>query len=85
MRPIFIGKPHMPDDPKAFREWAMQALSEIENASQDDVAALAKDFTVSGHTATRTIDAGTATLSDIANAFCTFLEDLQKRGMKRNR
>jgi hypothetical protein len=85
MRPVFIGKPGIPDDPAAFRTWATQALAEIERASHDDIAQIAKDFTITGHTASRSLNAGTATAGQIANFLCTFIEDMQKRGMKRNR
>ena len=61
----------------------MECLSEVERASQDDVAALANDFTIENHTATRALDAATATALDVANVLCTLLEDMQKRGMKR--
>lgn len=72
------------DDPKVFMDWAKQAFADIERASQDDIAIIAKDFTVTNHTATRTLDAATATLADVRNVFCTFIEDMQKRGMKRS-
>lgn len=84
MRPVSLGRPNRPNDFDAFRRWALDALAEVERASQEDLAAIAKDFTVSNFTATRTLNAGTATTTDIANVLCTFIKDLQSRGMKRS-
>lgn len=84
MRPVTFGRPPGFDIRDPFQRWAMECMSEIERAAQDDVALLAKDFTIENHTATRTLDVGTATTSDIANVLCTFIEDMQKRGMKRS-
>lgn len=83
MRPVSLGRPNT-QDPDAFRRWALAAFAEIERASVDDSFVVADDFTVSNHTPTRTLNAATATTSDIANVLCTLLEDLQNRGMKRS-
>lgn len=84
MRPVSLGRPAVGNNPELFRRWLLESLAEIERASQEDLAIIAKDFSVSGHTPTRTLDAGTATTTDIANVLCTFIADLQKRGMKRS-
>jgi hypothetical protein len=84
MQNVFFGKPPRSGDAQAFEQWVKEAFTTIERAAKDDVTTIAKDFAVTGHTATRTINAGTATTADLANALCTFIEDLQKRGMKRN-
>ena len=82
MRRVFFGQP--PVDDRRFRQWLLQNLREIQEASETDAAEVARDFTVSNFTATRTLNAGTATTGDIANVLCTFIEDMQKRGMKRS-
>lgn len=82
MRPISLGRPNT-NDVEGFRKWVLWAFAEIERAAAEDTFVVADDFTVSGHTPTRTLDAGTATTTDIANVLCTFLDDLQNRGMKR--
>jgi hypothetical protein len=84
MRPISLGQPSVTADDKRFRTWVLQCMAEIERASYDDVAVVANDFTVSNHTRTRTLDAATATLTDVKNVLCTFIEDIQNRGAKRN-
>lgn len=83
MRPVILGRPAQ-KEAEAWRKWADECFAEIERASQDDIAAIAQDFTVTNHTPTRSLDAGTAALGDLVDFVCTFIEDLQKRGSKRN-
>lgn len=83
MRPIALGRPAS-NDPKAFERWVRECFAEVERASAEDISTLANDFSVSGHTPTHTLDAGTATLTDAVNVLCTLISDLQNRGMKRN-
>lgn len=85
MRPVYLGKPSAAGDDKMFRAWVLEAMAQIENASNDSTAQIAKDFTITNHTATRTLDASTATLADLKNVVCTLIEDMQKGGMKRSR
>lgn len=84
MRPVFLGQPASKKDEEIFKEWVSTCFAEIELASQDDLPQMVKDFTVTNYTATRTLNAGTATATDIANVLCTLINDLQKRGMKRS-
>lgn len=84
MRQVYFSRPANPNDEKAFKDWVQQCMAEIENASYDDLATVANDFSVSNHTKTRTLDASTGTLTDVKNVLCTFIEDLQNRGMKRS-
>ena len=67
----------------SFETWAEAALRQIEHASQEDATIIADAFTVSNFTVTRTLDAGTATATQIANFLATFIDDLQKRGTNR--
>ena len=83
MRRVFLGQ-KTADDNQAFRKWAEQALREIESASEDDIADVFGDFTVTGFTNTRSLNATTATLSDVASFLCTLVNDLSNRGSKRN-
>ena len=83
MRPVALGKPAI-KELEAWKKWAEQCFAELERASQEDVAAVAADFSVSNHTETRTLDAATATLADVTNVLCTLIEDLQNRGSKRS-
>jgi hypothetical protein len=51
-------------DPTRRSAHGLAGAGEIERASNDDIAQIAKDFTITNHTATRTLNAGTATLAD---------------------
>lgn len=83
MRPVFLGAPPARDDAQAFVRWVKDCLAEIERASNEVTEAVADDYTISNYTETRTLNAGTATATDVANVLCTFILDLQKRGTKR--
>lgn len=83
MRQVTLPPPARSAGQQAFNEWVNACLREIELASQEDIALMAKEFTVTGHTPTRVLDAATATATDVADVLCTLLEDLQKRGSKR--
>ena len=84
MRPVSLGQPAVSKDDRLFKDWVLQCMAEIERASYDDLVAVANDFTVSNYTETRTLDAATATLADVTDVLCTFIQDLQNRGMKRS-
>lgn len=84
MRSVSLGHPSRRDDDKVFREWVLSCMAEIERASYDDPNLIAKDYTVSNYTKTRTLDASTATTADIANVLCTLIYDMQNRGTKRS-
>lgn len=84
MRQVFFGHPSNSFDNEQFKKWVAESLYEIELASQDDIALMFKDFTVTNFTDTRTLDASTATASDVAKVLCTLIYDIQKRGMKRS-
>lgn len=83
MRRVNLGKPQAQDD-ETFRKWVMQAMAEIERASHEDLQAVAQAFTVTGFTDLRTLDAGTSTGANTRNFLCTFINDLKRRGSKRN-
>jgi hypothetical protein len=79
MREIFVGRPIQGGE----LQWLVQAVAEIENASREGVFNVADAFTIENFTETRTLDASTATVADLANFVATFIDDLQKRGSKR--
>lgn len=83
MRPVSLGRPAAKQD-EQWKTWVEDCFAELELAAQEDVATMVRDFTVSNYTATRTLDAGTATLADVANTLCTLIRDMQNRGMKRS-
>ncbi len=82
MRPVVLGRPTR-KEVEEWKKWAEQCFAEIERASQEDISVVVADFTVTGYTATRTLDAGTAVLADVTDVLCTLIRDLQNRGMKR--
>jgi len=84
MRPISLGQPPV-NDKAAMGQWMLGALQEIERASHDDIPQMFSSYTVTNYTATRTLDAATATTTDIANVLCTLIADLKARGPKRAR
>jgi len=62
----------------------IEQLKAIERASQEaDTGEIADGFTVENVTKTFTIDADTATASDIANFLGTFINALKNRGIRR--
>lgn len=79
MRRLALGMPAtgMPQD---VAQWAIQALQEIERASYEGVEEVVNAYAVSNFTPTRSLNAGTATTTDIANLLCTLIDDIQKRG-----
>lgn len=83
MRPVSLNRPAS-KSPEAFKKWIEECFAELERASYEDISAIVQDFTVTNHTATRTLDAGTATLADVTNVLCTLIRDMQNRGMKRS-
>lgn len=65
-------------------EWVTKSLREIEKATVDDAEAVIGEFTIAeGFTETRTLDAATATLTDLANFVATLVSDIKKKGQKR--
>lgn len=82
MRAVSLGAP--PPDPAGFREWIIRAFRQIEIASNDIAAEKVADaFTVANLTETRSLDASSATASDVAEVLGTLLSDLKRRGSKR--
>lgn len=85
MRRLAFGNPTVStlNQPPAL-QFIFKALKEIEHASSEDYASDAADsFEITNYTETRTLDAATATATDVANVLATFLFDLKKRGSKR--
>ena len=62
----------------------LNALKEIVLASiESDPAVIASNFTVENYTETRSLNAGTATTTDIANVLATLISDLARGGAKK--
>lgn len=83
MRQVSLGRP-VGTKPEDWKKWVEACFAELERATYEDLTVIANDFTVSNYTEARTLDAGTATLTDVKNVLCTFIKDLQNRGMKRS-
>lgn len=64
--------------------WIVRMFDEISRASfEADPAVIASDFTVTNFVETRTLDASTATDTDIANVLATLISDLARGGAKK--
>lgn len=83
MRPISLGKPSA-ISAEHWKKWCEECFAEIERASYEDVAEVARDFTVTNLTDLRTLNVSTATTSEIARFLGTFVRDIRNRGMKRS-
>lgn len=75
-------------------DWIIQSIKKIETASHDiDAMQVSDSFSVTGVMETRTLDANTGTLANLAAAeaaidetrdfLLTFIQDLKRRGQKR--
>lgn len=74
MRPVSL--PHA-----TSMEQVAENFRELEQASHmERVVAIAKAFTVTNVTETRTLDASTATVTDVANFLGTLIQDMSKGG-----
>lgn len=86
MRSLLFGaKPHPTATVEEKIEWIMRALTEVQNASNEpDALDIAQNYTVDNVTTTRTYDANSTDADELADVLGTFLQDLRKRGPKRN-
>ena len=76
MRPITIGSPRTVTM-NQFDKFVMGAFREIEQASHEErFINVVTAFKVTNYTKTRTLDASTATATDIANFLATLIADL---------
>jgi hypothetical protein len=64
-------------------DFLSRALRIIEEASNEDAMLIADAFSVTNFTATRTLNAGTATTAQLAAFVATLISDLQKRSINR--
>ena len=61
-------------------DFMVYALREIERASAlENVGDVVEAYFVSNFTTSRSLDSSTATVTDVANFFCTFIDDLKKQ------
>jgi hypothetical protein len=74
MRPVTVNPTNIP-----------AAIEELQRAShENDVTEIANNLAITGaYTATRTLNAATATLADLRAFVATFVSDLQKGGANR--
>lgn len=84
MRRVTLSNPPPSLNGSAEGKFLLSSLREIERASfESDPALIATDFTVSNFTETRSLDVGTATLTDLKNFVATFIYDMQRGGAKK--
>lgn len=74
----------VPLTPEGKIQWLIDAVQQIARASHEqDPNAYADGFTLQNVTATRTLDADTATTAQLADVLGTFISDFKTRGSKR--
>lgn len=84
MRRVNFGMPPANLKVSPELQWVLQALKEVELASYEyDPASIASGFTISNYTETRTLNAATATATEIANVLATLILDLRRGGAKK--
>ncbi len=79
MRPVRFGTP-LPGQELRF---ILDALHDIERASQEDALTIADDFVVTNAVELREINTATCTLAQLAQFVATLVDDFQKRGQNR--
>ena len=83
MRKANIGSPRGRATDE-FSKWVGSALKELERASYEEIPGeIADAYTMTNFTATRTLDAASATATDVANVLATFLTDMKARSVKK--
>ena len=74
----------MPRGPGEDQDSYMRrVLTQISDASYEDALLIADGFSVTNFTESRSLNASTATVTQLANFVATFITDLKKRGSKR--
>lgn len=82
MRAVMLSPP--PTDPDGKLDWLISAVQQIARASQtDDPNKYADGFVLTNVTTSRTMDADTVTLAQLADIVGTFIADHKSRGAKR--
>jgi hypothetical protein len=82
MRPIVLSP--VPQTAEMQLKWLLDAVQQIARASREaDPNSYADGFTLSNVTNTRTLNADTATLAQVADVLGTFISDHKSRGSKR--
>lgn len=84
MRRVSLGAPFS-NNLEDKIDWCIDAIRQIEIASGDeDPFEILDGFTTTNVTSTRSLDADTVTLAELADVVGTLVEDIQARGPKRN-
>jgi hypothetical protein len=84
VRPVnFPSAPPPASDTEACLQWIIDALQEIELASQEDPSQIADAMEITNHTPTRSLDPANVTLHELANFVATQNEDTRNRGSTR--
>lgn len=84
MRPVSLPDPlPMGASVEMKVDWCIRAIQDIARASRvADPNKVADEFTISSATATRTLNAATASVGDVAAVLGTLISDLKQRGSK---
>jgi hypothetical protein len=84
MRRLHLGSPRSKSTEDQI-QWLVDSMRKIETASRDiDPFRVADNYQPSNFTVTRTINAGTISLGNLANLVATWIQDLKNRGPKQS-
>lgn len=84
MRPVYLDAISVMASPEEKINWCVKAIQQIARASHDnDPNVYADGFTFSNVTETRTLDADSTTLAEVADVLATWIGDHKTRGAKR--
>jgi len=73
--------PDPPSNIEQMPDWARELVRFLEQDAQEDSQPInAQTYVVSNYTPTRTLDASTATVSDVADVLCTLIADFIEAG-----
>lgn len=84
MRPANIGTPPFGGTDSQKLDWCIKAIQELSLCSKvENPNHVADAYTPSNVTNTRSFDADSTTLAEVADVLGTFIQDLKNRGTKR--
>mgnify|MGYP003651625918 CR=1 FL=1 len=71
--------PDPPTNPSLMMAWAAELVRALNQASEDDAARVAGEFTATTTATSRSLAVSTASLAELGNVVGTLINDLQSR------
>lgn len=82
MRQARLRWPDPPSNIEQMPDWARELVRFLEQDAQEDAQSInAETYVVTNYTPTRTLDASTATVSDVADVLATLIADFIEAGI----